>query len=144
MRKHLVLLLAFLAGSTAMADSPPRAKPAPPTKAARATWKKQMKAGWAKQKQKAWADAVRSFEAALVAIPDEQRALAELGWSAMNAGDFPKARAADDKVIALAIDDKVKARRCRRGDAPARHGQEQRDDPGARRTAQAVVRSRYG
>jgi tetratricopeptide (TPR) repeat protein len=68
-----------------------------------------MKAGWALQKQSKWADSVPEFEAALKAIPGDQHALGELGWSAMNAGDFKKARKADNEAIQAAIDPVVKA-----------------------------------
>lgn len=71
--------------------------------------KKRMKAGWAKQKDNKWVEAVIEFEAALLAAPQDQRALAELGWSAMNAGDFPKARKADEQAVKVAVDKKVKA-----------------------------------
>lgn len=88
------------------------AKPAkrpPPTKEQLAEFKKRMKAGWALQKATKWAESVPEFEAALVAVPSEQRALAELGWSAMNAGDFAKARKADEQAIKVAVDKKVRA-----------------------------------
>lgn len=74
-----------------------------------ATFRKHMKAGWALQQEKKWAESVPEFEAALVAIADDQRALAELGWSAMNAGDFAKARKADEAAIRVAVDKNVKA-----------------------------------
>jgi tetratricopeptide (TPR) repeat protein len=84
-------------------------KPAPPTAQQLADYRRRMKAGWALQKQKRWAEAVVEFEAALAAVADAQRALSELGWSAMNAGDFAKARRADEQAVAVAIDKRVKA-----------------------------------
>jgi Tfp pilus assembly protein PilF len=84
-------------------------KETPPTTEQKAELKARMKTGWAAQKDKEWAKAVTEFEAALVAVPGEPRALAELGWSAMNAGDFKKARTADEQAIAVAVDKKVKA-----------------------------------
>jgi len=81
----------------------------PPTKQQLAEFKKRMKAGWAAQRAKKWADAVPEFEAALVAVEADQRALNELGWSALNAGDFVKARNAVEDAIRVAVDKKVKA-----------------------------------
>jgi hypothetical protein len=72
-------------------------------------YRKHMKAGWAAQKAKKWADATTEFEAASKILDGDQRALSELGWSAMNAGDLKKARAADDEAVRVAIDPKVKA-----------------------------------
>src|SRR5262252_3060247 len=86
-------------GSAVAATHP---KPPPPTKEQRAEFRKRMKAGWALQKESKWADAVPEFEAALVALPGDQRALTELGFSAMNAGDFVKARKADQEAILVA------------------------------------------
>jgi tetratricopeptide (TPR) repeat protein len=68
-----------------------------------------MKAGWALEKSEKWADSVPEFEAALKAIPSAPRALGELGWSAMNAGDLAKARKADEEAVLLALDPIVKA-----------------------------------
>jgi hypothetical protein len=68
-----------------------------------------MKAGWALQRKKQWALAVAEFEAALAQLENDPRALAELGWSAMNAGDLPKARKADEAAITVATDPKLKA-----------------------------------
>jgi hypothetical protein len=102
-------------GTAAPAAKPGAAAPAakpkrpPPTRAQKADYRMHMKAGWKRQKAKAWGEAVPEFEAALVAIPLEQRALSELGWSAMNAGDFPRARSADEASIAVAVDKNVKA-----------------------------------
>jgi hypothetical protein len=87
----------------------PHDKPAPITKQQRADYKKHVKAGYALQKQKKWAEAVVELEAALAAIPNDQRAEAELGYSAMNAGDFAKARKADEQAVREAVDKKVEA-----------------------------------
>jgi hypothetical protein len=87
----------------------PRRAAKPPTPAQRAEYKKRMTAGWALQKQEKWAEAVVEFEAATHAIEADQRAVAELGFSAMNAGDFAKARRADDEAVQVAADKKVKA-----------------------------------
>jgi hypothetical protein len=79
------------------------------TKAQRAAYKKHVKAGWAFQRASKWADATREFDQALVAVDGDPRALTELGFSAMNAGDFAKARKADEQAIQLAVDSKTKA-----------------------------------
>ncbi len=98
------------AGSGSAAPSKKRThKHAPATAEQKAEFKKHLKAGWTAQKAKKWAESVPEFEAALVAIPSDPRALTELGWSAMNAGDFKKAREADEQAIAIAVDKKVKA-----------------------------------
>jgi hypothetical protein len=93
----------------AKTPAPARAKLPPPTKEQRAEYRKRMKTGWARQKDLKWADAVPEFEAALVAMPADQRALTELGWSAMNAGDFVKARKADQEAILVSVDKKLEA-----------------------------------
>ena len=84
-------------------------KKPPPTKAQRTDYATHMRAGWAKQKTNEWAAAVPEFEAALVAIDGDPRALTELGYSAMLAGDYVKAKKIDEQAIAVAIDPKVRA-----------------------------------
>ena len=79
------------------------------TDAQRADYKQHMQAGWALQKQKKWSEATEEFEAALTALDGDQRALAELGFSAMNAGDYDQARTADEQAVRVAIDSNVKA-----------------------------------
>jgi hypothetical protein len=99
-------------GSSA-APTPAKADKAKPekklTKEQLAEFKKRMKAGWAMQKDNKWAEAIPEFEAALVASASDQRALTELGWSALQAGDFPKAKKATEQAVRLATDKKVKA-----------------------------------
>lgn len=91
-------------------DKPAKAKPEKKlTKEQLAEFKKRMKAGWAKQKDSKWSEAIPEFEAALVASPSDQRALTELGWSALQSGDFPKAKKATEQAIKVAVDKKVKA-----------------------------------
>ena len=72
-------------------------------------FRKRIRAAWAAQKAKRWADAVTELEAALAILDGDPRALSELGWSAMNAGDFVKARKADEAAIRAAVDPKLKA-----------------------------------
>lgn len=80
-----------------------------PTKDQLTSGRKHMKAGWAAQRAKKWADATKEFEAALLVLDGDARALSELGWSAMNAGDYAKAKLADEAAIRAATDPKVKA-----------------------------------
>jgi len=121
MRQSIVLWVALVA-CKGKPEAPPAAvvppppataikKPAkpPPTAEQRAAYKKHVKAGWSAQKDQRWADAVPEFEAALKAIDGDPRALSELGFSAMNAGDFAKARKADLEAVRVAFDPKVKA-----------------------------------
>jgi len=96
------------AKAAAPADAAAPKKPAP-TRQQLADYKQHMKAGWALQKAQKWAESVPEFEAALAAIPLDERALTELGWSAMNAGDYAKAKKIDDEAVKVAIDPKVKA-----------------------------------
>jgi len=96
------------AKAAAPADAAAPKKPAP-TRQQLADYKQHMTAGWALQKAQKWAESVPEFEAALAAIPLDERALTELGWSAMNAGDYAKAKKIDDEAVKVAIDPKVKA-----------------------------------
>jgi hypothetical protein len=97
------------AGVVAKVPEKPAKQKVQPSKAQLAELKKRMKAGWALQKANKWAEAIPEFEAALAAVADEQRALAELGWSAMHAGDFAKARKMTEQAIRVAADKNVKA-----------------------------------
>src|SRR3569833_2771522 len=84
-----VIALVAVMGTVVAAEP---AKKAEPTKAQLKSGRKHMKAGWAAQRAKKWADATKEFEAALKDLDGDARALSELGWSAMNAGDFAKAK----------------------------------------------------
>ena len=95
---------------TGSATATAPAKKAPPaTKEQRAAYVKHLRAGLAAQKANEWAKAVTELEAALAAVPGDQRALTELGWSAMNAGDYAKARKVDEEAIGVTGDRQVKA-----------------------------------
>lgn len=85
------------------------AKPAPITKAVRAEYKRRLAAGRKAAKATKWSDAITELEAALAAIPGDDRALAELSFAAMSAGDHDKARAAGRQAVRTATDPKVKA-----------------------------------
>jgi hypothetical protein len=67
-----------------------------------------MKAGYDLEAQNKWTEAAAEFEVA-VAFKDDARAYAELGWSAMLAGDLAKARKADVSAVGHATSDKLKA-----------------------------------
>jgi len=97
------------AAAIAAVNAPASADRPKPSKSQLADYHKHLKAGLAAEHAKKWAAAVGELEAALVAIDSDERALAELGWSAMNAGDFAKARKADAEAVRVAIDPKVKA-----------------------------------
>ena len=101
-----VIALVAVMGTVVAAEP---AKKVEPTKAQLKSGRKHMKAGWAAQRAKKWADATKEFEAALKDLDGDARALSELGWSAMNAGDFAKAKNADEAAIRAATDPKVKA-----------------------------------
>lgn len=94
--KLVPIVLVMISG---FALAAPKRDVKPATAAQRADYKKHMKAGWALQNKQKWAEAVVEFEAALAAVEADQRAFAELGFSAMNAGDFKKARRADEQAV---------------------------------------------
>ncbi|MFT3697891.1 MAG: tetratricopeptide repeat protein [Kofleriaceae bacterium] len=92
-----------------VAFAAPLKKPEKATKDQLKAMRSHMKAGWAAQHDKRWADAVKEFEAALKVMDGDARALSELGWSAMNAGDFAKAKVADLAAVSAAADPKIEA-----------------------------------
>jgi len=87
------------------------AKPAEPTVTSeqRQTYRKHLRAGRKLGKQERWGEAVVELEAALVAIPMDGRALSELGWAAFQAGDYDKAKKANQDSARVAVNPKVKA-----------------------------------
>ena len=93
----------------AKAKARPAAKPAPVTREARATYRKQLDAGRKLARATKWPEAIAAFEAALVAVPGDDRALSELSFAAMNAGDALKARDAGRRAVLAATEAKVKA-----------------------------------
>lgn len=96
--------------ATAKAAAKPAAKPATPvTRAARAEYKAKLSAGRKLAKAAKWPEAIAAFEAALVAIPGDERALSELSFAAMSAGDHAKARAAGRQAVLTTTDAKLKA-----------------------------------
>jgi hypothetical protein len=91
------------------AAKPPDAKPTSTiTPAARAEYHTRLEAGRKLAKAKQWADAIKEFDAALVAIPGDDRALGELSWATFSAGDFARARASANASVLAATAPKVK------------------------------------
>ena len=75
----------------------------------RRRYKTHLRIGRKHSGDRAWAAAIGEFEAALRIIPDEPHALSELGWAAFRAGDMERARAANEKAVALSEDSALKA-----------------------------------
>jgi tetratricopeptide (TPR) repeat protein len=86
-----------------------KGKPAPLTKEARAEYRKRLQAGRTLAKAAKWPEAIAELEAALVAIPGDDRALSELSFAAMSSGDAAKARTAGRQAVLVATDPKIKA-----------------------------------
>jgi tetratricopeptide (TPR) repeat protein len=97
------------ATETAVVDAGTAAKPAPLSREVRAEYKKQLFAGRKAAKAAKWSEAIAAFEAALVAIPGDDRALGELSWAAFSAGDFAKARTSGKASVLGSTDPKIKA-----------------------------------
>jgi tetratricopeptide (TPR) repeat protein len=95
------------AGAAAKPAEP--AKTAAPSKAQRKAYRQHLAKGRKLGNAGKWGEAVTEFEAALAALPNDGRALSELGWAAFNAGDYDKARKANAASVRSAIDPKVKA-----------------------------------
>jgi tetratricopeptide (TPR) repeat protein len=97
------------AGEGVVVDAGAAAKPAPLSREIRAEYKKQLSAGRKAAKAAKWSEAIAAFEAALVAIPGDDRALGELSWAAFSAGDFAKARTSGKASVLGSTDPKIKA-----------------------------------
>lgn len=85
------------------------AKAAPLTRETRAAYKKHLSAGRKAAKAAKWPEAITALEAALAAIPGDDRALGELSWAAFSAGDFAKARTSGKASVLGSTDPKIKA-----------------------------------
>lgn len=83
--------------------------PAKLTKATRAEYKKRLQAGRTLAKATKWPEALVELEAALAAIPGDDRALAELSYAYMASGDHDKARKAGRAAVLAATEPKIKA-----------------------------------
>lgn len=84
-----------------------RPEPIPPEK--RREYLKHLRAGRAHAKGKRWGEAVTEFEAALAAVPLDDRALSELGWAAFQAGDHEKAEKANADSVRVSSQPDLKA-----------------------------------
>ena len=67
-----------------------------------------MKAGTALEDQKKWAEALVEFEAALTARAGDARALAEIGFTALHAGNLARSKEASETAVLAATDPKVR------------------------------------
>lgn len=98
------------AGAAAAVDAKAApAKPAKLSKATRAEYKKRLQAGRTLAKATKWPEAIAELEAALAAIPGDDRALAELSYAYMASGDHDKARKAGRAAVLAATEPKIKA-----------------------------------
>jgi hypothetical protein len=97
------------AATAVVADAGAAAKATPLSREARATYKQKLSAGRKAAKAAQWPEAISALEAALVAIPGDDRALGELSWAAFSAGDFVKARASGKASVLGSTDPKIKA-----------------------------------
>jgi tetratricopeptide (TPR) repeat protein len=98
--------------ASAPASVPAASRPAElrtATKQQRRAYRKGLFRGRALAGERRWGEAVTAFEAALVAIPGDPRALSELSWAAVQAGDYAKARGAAADSVRLARDPRVRA-----------------------------------
>ncbi len=91
------------------ATKPAPARPAPPSKAALANYRKHLSAGRKLAAREEWKKAAAELELALKAIPDDGRALSELGWVAFQAGDYDRARTVNAASVRFAAQAVVKA-----------------------------------
>jgi len=75
----------------------------------RAAYKKYLRAGRKLAKSEKWSEASAEFERALKVIPEDGRALSELGWTAFKAGSFERALVANRLSVRRTRDPKLKA-----------------------------------
>ncbi len=88
---------------------PQAVRPAPIAPEKRREYAARLRAGRTHAKAKRWGEAVAEFEAALVAIPMDDRALSELGWAAFQAGDHVKAEKANADSVRVSSQPELKA-----------------------------------
>jgi len=91
------------------AKKPAARKPKPPSPEALAAYRKHLSRGRKLAAKKEWKKAAGELEAALKAIPNDGRALSELGWVAFQAGDYDRARAVNAASVKYAAGARVKA-----------------------------------
>lgn len=85
------------------------AKRAAITREVRAEYKKRLAAGRKLAKAAKWPEAIAELQAALAAIPGDDRALAELSFAAMSAGDRDLARKAGRQAVLVSTEPNVKS-----------------------------------
>ncbi len=83
--------------------------PAPPTKAVRRDFRGRMKQGRDLEKQGKHAEAMAEFEAALKLVPNNPRALSELGWAAFKANHLTRSIEASRTAVNGETDPRVAA-----------------------------------
>lgn len=100
---------AVAAPDAAAAARPTKQAPTAIPKEVRAEYKKRLAAGRKASKAARWPEAITELEAALTAIPGDDRALAELSWAALSSGDAEKARKSARQAVLVTTDPKLKA-----------------------------------
>jgi hypothetical protein len=101
-----------LAGEDAAAPAdaaPPRAAARAITADEKRRYRAALRRGRALAKQGDHAAAIAAFDEALAAVPDDARALSELGWAAFRAGELARAREATERSIGAAGDPSLRA-----------------------------------
>jgi tetratricopeptide (TPR) repeat protein len=89
-------------------DAAAPAKPTPPSPEVRAKYRGHLAEGRRLAKAGQWKEAIVEFDAALAAIPGDDRALGELSWAAFSAGDLARAREAGEAAVRVTTTPKVK------------------------------------
>lgn len=95
------------AGPVKPPEKAKRPEPIPPEK--RREYLARLRAGRSHARGKRWGEAVTEFEAALAAVPMDDRALSELGWAAFQAGDHEKAEKANADSVRVSSQPDLKA-----------------------------------
>lgn len=97
--------------SAAPSASASAAKPAVPTitPEARRAYARHLAKGRALAGEQKWGEASVELEKALASVPGDPRALTELGFTQLRAGDVPKARVTSRKAVARAQEPTMKA-----------------------------------
>src|SRR5262245_6039844 len=96
-------------------DAAPVAKPAqgkrpvPISPEKRREYAGHLKSGRAHATARRWGEASAEFEKALAAVPMDDRALSELGWAALQAGDYDAAEKASADSVRVSSTPEVKA-----------------------------------
>jgi len=129
-RLAIALVLAFACGkkdedkpgatpgaiaAASLKDAAPVAKPAqgkrpvPISPEKRREYAGHLKSGRAHARARRWGEASAEFEKALAAVPMDDRALSELGWAALQAGDYDAAEKANADAVRVSSTPEVKA-----------------------------------